>query len=59
MLCEAGLDDFAPLSRHSGVGAFLIKLHKAAVPGDISSEDYCKSSHRSLARGWTILAAAY
>jgi hypothetical protein len=34
-------------------------LHKAAVPGDISSEDHCKPSHQSLARGRTILAAAY
>jgi hypothetical protein len=58
MLCEAGLDEFAPLPRHPGVGTFLIKLHKAAVPGDISREDCCKPSHRSLARGWSILAAA-
>ena len=39
MLCESRLDEFTPLPNHARVGAFLIKFHKAAVPGDICRED--------------------
>ena len=58
MLREAGLDEFAPQLSYAGVGAFLIKLHKAAVPGDITRDDCCKAS-QSFGRGGIILAAAY
>jgi hypothetical protein len=59
MLCEVGFDEFTPLPRHAGVSAFLIKLHKAAVAGDISRDDCCKASHRSFGRGRTVLSAPY
>jgi hypothetical protein len=59
MLCDARLDEFAPQPPHAGVGAFLIKVHKAAVPGDFGREDCCKASHLSVGRGGIILAAAY
>jgi hypothetical protein len=39
MFCEVRLDELAPLSRYAGERAFLVKLHKAAVPGNISRED--------------------
>src|SRR6516164_6442993 len=53
VLCEVGLDEFAPLPRHAGVGAFLIKLHQTAVSGNISREDCCKPSHRTSGRRGT------
>jgi hypothetical protein len=59
MLCEAGLDEFAPQPPHAGVGAFLIKLHKAAVPRDFGREDCCNASHLSVGRGGIIVAAVY
>ena len=36
VLRDGWLDEFAALPRHSGVRSFLIKLHQAAVTGDIS-----------------------
>jgi hypothetical protein len=59
MLREVGFDEFTPLPRHAGVSAFLIKLHKAAVAGDISRDDCRKASHRSVGRLRTVLSAAY
>jgi hypothetical protein len=44
VLCEVGLDEFAPLPRHPGECAFLVKLHEPAVAGDIGREDRRKAA---------------
>ena len=59
ILCEVGFNEFAPVPRYTGVGAFLIELHETAVPGDIGREDCRKASHRSFGRGRTVPSPAY
>jgi len=59
VLCDAWLDEFAPLPHHACVRSFLIELHKAAISRDISREDCRNPSHRSFRRWEIIFATAY
>src|SRR4249919_2727016 len=59
VLCDAWLNEFAPLSHHACVRSFLIELHKAAIARDISREDCRNPAHRSFRRWGTIFATAY
>ena len=58
VLCDAWLDEFAPLPHHACVRSFLIELHKAAISRDISREDCREPSHGSFRRWETIFATA-
>jgi hypothetical protein len=58
VLCDAWLNYFAPLPHHACVGSFLIKLHEAAISGNISRQDCRKPSHGTSRRWDAIFATA-